>query len=155
LLQRIFTWDIPLLPEEHFGNPVKIGMAPIRAIGFGAGLIASNVWETAVMKPSRFATHTGRALAYTAERGGAEFSNPATWKEAWDASRLEDGSYFRMTTNASIQKVGGFQTKLLKLWIREGPQGVYDYFKTAGGDQGPAEITQMYQNWYEILLTKT
>jgi hypothetical protein len=154
LLQRIFTWDIPLLPEEHFGNPVKIGMAPIRAIGFGAGLIASNVWENAVMKPSRFATHFGRSLAYTAERGGAEFSNPATWKEAWDASRLEDGSYFRMTTNASIQKVGGFQTKLLKLWIREGPEGVYDYFKTAGGDQGPEEITRMYQNWYENLANE-
>ena len=112
LLHRIFTWDIPLLPEEHFGNPVKIGMAPIRAMGFVAGKVASNVWENLVMKPSRFATHTGRSLAYLAERGGAEFSNPADWKEAWDASQLEDGSFYRMTPNAAIQRVGGLQTKL-------------------------------------------
>ena len=151
LLHRIFTWDIPLLPEEHFGNPVKIGMAPIRAMGFVAGKVASNVWENLVMKPSRFATHTGRSLAYLAERGGAEFSNPADWKEAWDASQLEDGSFYRMTTNAAIQRVGGLQTKLLKLWIREGPQGVYDYFETIGEGQDPAQITQMYQNWYERL----
>ena len=151
LLHRIFTWDIPLLPEEHFGNPVKIGMAPIRAMGFVAGTVASNVWENLVMKPSRFATHTGRSLAYMAERGGAEFSNPADWKSAWDASQLEDGSFYRMTTNAAVQKVGGHQTKLLKLWIREGPQGVYDYFETIGEGQDPAQITQMYQDWYERL----
>ncbi len=151
LLHRIFTWDIPLLPEEHFGNPVKIGMAPIRAMGFVAGTVASNVWENLVMKPSRFATHTGRSLAYMAERGGAEFSNPADWKSAWDASQLEDGSFYRMTTNAAVQKVGGHQTKLLKLWIREGPQGVYDYFETIGEGQDQAQITQMYQDWYERL----
>ena len=59
VLHRMFTWDIPLLPEEHFGTAVKVGMAPIRAMGFVAGTVASNVWENAVMKPSRFATRTG------------------------------------------------------------------------------------------------
>ena len=49
----MFTWDIPLLPEEHFGTAVKVGMAPIRAMGFVAGTVASNVWENAVMKPTR------------------------------------------------------------------------------------------------------
>ena len=153
LLHRIFTWDIPLIPEEHFINPIKIGMAPIRAVGFVGGTVARNVWEHLVMKPSRLATRSGRSLAYLAERGGAEFSNPSDWKEAWDESRLEDQSFYRVTTNAAIRKVGGYQTELLKLWIGKGPQGVYDHFEKIGfaAGQDQAAVTQTYENWYESL----
>ena len=155
LLHRMFTWDIPLLPEEHFGTAVKVGMAPIRFMGSIAGFAASNVWENAVMKPSRFATRTGRMLAYREQAILAdEFANPPTWSEAWEAARLDDGSYYKITTNAAIDKVGGENTKILKIWIREGPQGVYDYFEKMASQRGAGqeEITQLYKNWYESLI---
>jgi hypothetical protein len=90
LLKRIFTWDIPLLPEEHFGTAVKVGLAPIRAVGFGLGTVARNVWEFGIMKPSRFATRLGRSLAFVGQRDSGQFANPARWrgtKPNWKTTR--------------------------------------------------------------------
>jgi len=153
LLKRIFSWDIPLLPEEHFGTAVKVGLAPVRAMGFFLGGAASNVWENAVMKPSRLATRSGRSLAYLAEQGAGEFTNPRNWKKAWDESKFEEGSWYKTTTNAATRIVGGAQTDMIKLFIRDGLQGVYDYFEQVGVGQGwdPQQVNDRYLNWYERL----
>ena len=66
LVRRMLTWDIPLLPEEHMGQAIGIAMAPVRTMGWFAGKAASTAWEWGVMKPSRFATRTGRSGAYLA-----------------------------------------------------------------------------------------
>ena len=156
LLKRIFTWDIPLLPEEHFGTAVKVGLSPIRAIGFGLGKATSAVWENVVMKPSRFATHLGRSVAYAAQQGSAGFRNPSKWKEAWDASELDDGSYYKSTTDAAINVVGSEQTKLLKIFIRDGLQGVYDFLEEVAQDENwdNQQLTDAYANWYESLANE-
>ena len=174
LLERIFTWDIPLLPEEHFmgkgplGTAIKIGMAPVRAMGFGIGTVASNMWEYGVMKPSRFATRTGRSLAYMAEQGlasprldsagitttmAAMFSRPDKWKEAWDASRLEDGSFYATALENSNALIGEQQTDLLKIFVRDGGQGVYDFFEDVGRTQGwgQQETTDAFARWMSSL----
>jgi len=174
ILERVFTWDIPLLPEEHFmgkgplGTAIKIGMGPVRAMGFGIGTVARNVWEHGVMKPSRFATRTGRSLAYMAEQGlassrldalggpvtlAAMFSRPKMWKEAWDRSRLDDGSFYGTATNKAIDLVGDAHTELLQLFIRDGGQGIYDAFESMGTEGGwdQARITDEFKNWMSLL----
>ena len=153
LLKRIFTWDIPLLPEEHFGTAVKVGMSPIRALGFGMGMVARNVWEFGVMKPSRYATRLGRSFAFLDEKNSGAFLNPARWREAWNKPRLEDGSYYQEASNAAIEMVGADQTDLLKIFIRDGGQGVYDHFEDTGKAFGYSdnEINERYQRWYEGL----
>ena len=153
LLKRIFTWDIPLLPEEHFGKAIEIGMAPIRAVGFGLGTVARNVWEFGVMKPSRFATRTGRSLAFMGARNSTDFLNPSRWRDAWNKTRLEDDSYYQSTLDAAIEKVGGGQVELMRVFLRDGGQGVYDYFEDQARKFGyPQEqVTRQYQDWYEAL----
>ena len=153
LLERIFTWDIPLLPEEHFGSAVKWGFAPIRAMGFVAGQVASNVWENAVMRPSRFATRLGRSAAYMAEKSSAGFNDAFKWKEAWDAAKFDDGSYYKSATKASIDKIGSEATDLLKIFLRDGLQGVYDFIEQVGIENGwdNQQILNSYTNWYERL----
>ena len=113
LWKRMLTWDIPLLPEEHFGKAVAWGMAPIRAVGFVGGKIASNVWEYGVMKPSRFATRLGRTGAYLTQKygGGSPFDNwhmvnPADWRGAWNESKRENDSYYHGTLDQAIDLVG-------------------------------------------------
>ena len=153
LLDRMFTWDIPLLPEEHFGSAVKWGFAPIRAMGFVAGQVASNVWENAVMRPSRFATRLGRSVAYMAEKSSAGFNDPYNWGEAWGAAKLDDGSYYKSATKASINKVGSENTDLLKIFLRDGLQGVYDFVEQVGVEQNwnPQRVLDVYTKWYDSL----
>jgi hypothetical protein len=174
ILERVFTWDIPLLPEEHFmgkgpvGTAIKIGMAPVRAMGFGIGTVARNVWEYGVMKPSRFATRTGRSLAYMAEQGlasprldaigipvtmAAMFSRPDKWKEAWDRSRLEHGSFYGTTIDKANSRVGEAQTQLLQIFIKDGGQGVYDFFEDVGAKEGwnQERLTGEFAEWMRSL----
>ena len=153
LLKRIFSWDIPLLPEEHFGTAVKVAMAPVRAMGFFLGAGASALWEGAVMKSSRFATRTGRSIAYMAKNNANEFANPVGMREAWRESEFEKGSWYKSTTDKAINLVGGVQTDMIKLFIRDGLQGVYDHLETVGAEQGwsAKQIDDEYLDWYDRL----
>ena len=153
LLKRIFTWDIPLLPEEHFGTAIKVGLAPIRAVGFGLGTVARNVWEFGIMKPSRFATRFGRSLAFMGQRDKGDFSDPTRWRDAWNKTRLEDDSYYQSTLDAAIEKVGGEQVELMRIFLRDGGQGVYDHLAERGEEFGyaPERIADQYQRWYDSL----
>ena len=132
LLKRIFTWDIPLLPEEHFGPVIEYAASPFRAMGFVAGTVASGIWENAIMKPSRLATRTGRTIAHRAQRGGSDFLNPKKWGEAWDAAEYDDGSYYKIATDTAVSIIGPERTDLLKTFLRDGAQGVYDKFEEIG-----------------------
>jgi len=160
LWKRMLTWDIPLLPEEHFGKVVAWGMAPIRAIGFMGGMIASNTWEYAVMKPSRFATRLSRTGAYLAEKyaGGSPFNdykmaNPANWREAWNETKRENDSYYGGVLEQAIDLVGGTQTDLLRAYLSEGQQGVFDKFvQLSNGDEQLAG--QRFRQWQKTLDTQ-
>ena len=153
LWKRILTWDIPLLPEEHLGQAIGIGMAPIRAMGFFAGKAASNAWEYGVMKPSRLATRWGRSGAYLGEKGGSSFFDPAQWREAWNAAKLEENSYYSGTVDKAINIVGDRQTDLLRSYLEGGHQAVYDNLLAEGELRGASteEINQIWKNWQENL----
>jgi len=164
LLRRIFTWDNPLLPEEFLrdkgviadsfvGTAFKGLLAPVSALGFVLGTTASTLWEGGVMKPSRFATRFGRSLAYMAEQSSNKFSNPVTLREAWRESELEEGSWYESTTRAAEKIVGGAQADMIKLFVRDGLQGVYDHFETIGREQrwSAKRIDDTYLDWYDSL----
>ena len=153
LWKRILTWDIPLLPEEHLGQAIGIGMAPIRAMGFFAGKAASNAWEYGVMKPSRLATRWGRSGAYLGEKGGSSFFDPAQWREAWNAAKLEENSYYSGTVDKAINIVGNRQTDLLRSYLEGGHQAVYDNLLAEGELRGASaeEINQIWKNWQKNL----
>ena len=160
LWKRMLTWDIPLLPEEHFGKVVAWGMAPIRAVGFMGGMIASNTWEYAVMKPSRFATRLSRTGAYLAEKyaGGSPFNdykmaNPANWREAWNETKRENDSYYGGVLEQAIDLVGGTQTDLLRAYLSEGQQAVFDKFvEFSNGDEQLASTR--FSQWQKTLDTQ-
>lgn len=159
LWKRMLTWDIPLLPEEHFGKVVAWGMAPIRAVGFVGGKIASNVWEYGVMKPSRFATRLGRTGAYLTQKygGGSPFDNwhmvnPADWRGAWNESKRENDSYYHGTLDQAIDLVGKAQVDLLRAYLADGQQGVFDKFVALTGDEQVAG--QRFRQWQETLDTQ-
>ncbi|MBR62442.1 MAG: hypothetical protein CL904_07340 [Dehalococcoidia bacterium] len=160
LWKRMLTWDIPLLPEEHFGTAVKWGMAPIRAVGFVAGKATSTLWETAIMKPSRFATRLGRTGAYLTQKYAglshwdpldtAQMGNPATWREAWNATKNENDSYYSGTVEAAVDLVGKQQTDLLRAYLTDGQQGVYDLI--LNNSQGNASVAQSrFEAWQTTL----
>jgi hypothetical protein len=158
LWKRIFTWDIPLLPEEHFGKAVAIGAAPLRAMGFLAGTAARNVWEHGVMKPSRFATRLGRTGAYLAEIGpqynnGTEsFINPARWREAWNNTKVEENSYYAGVIERVTNLIGDNQTDLLRAYLADGQQAVYDKIADQlGPNASPSQVNAVYQRWYSSL----
>ncbi len=153
LLKRIFTWDIPVLPEEHMGSVVKVGLSPLRAMGFFAGGVARNIWEYGIMKPSRFATHAGRSIAHRAERGGTDFLNPRKWKEAWDESEYDDGSYYKSATDKVVADLGRDQTELLKIFLRKDLQGVYDKLEEIGLAEGKDSeaIRQTFISFFDKL----
>ena len=160
LWKRMLTWDIPLLPEEHFGSAVKWGMAPIRAVGFVAGKATSTLWEKAVMEPSRFATRLGRTGAYLTQRyggiaswdplAGAQMGNPAKWREAWNATKRQNDSFYAGTLEKSIELVGKEQTNLLRSYLADGQQGVYELIlNQAQGDERTAQAR--FEAWQSTL----
>jgi len=148
LIKRMVTWDIPLLPEEHFGPVVAAAMAPARVMGFFAGKVVSGAWENLVMKPSRFATHFGRTTNYLLHG-----QDPSNFGKAWDATQLEDDSYWQGTVNSVINMVGDTQTEMLRLYSRDGIKGVFDYFQIVGQQQkwSTEEIQRRYRDWYSDL----
>ena len=158
LWKRMLTWDIPLLPEEHFGKAVAWGMAPVRAVGFVGGAIASATWEM-VMKSSRFATRLGRTGAYLTQKygGGASFDNwhmvnPADWRGAWNESKRENDSYYHGTLDQAIDLVGKAQVDLLRAYLADGQQGVFDKFVALTGDEQVAG--QRFRQWQKTLDTQ-
>ena len=108
LIKRMVTWDIPLLPEEHFGPVIEAAASPARVLGFFAGKAVSGVWQNLVMKPSRFATHWGRAMNYNIH--SEKFMGPQHWGKIWEETQLEDDSYWQGIVNSVIDIVGDVQT---------------------------------------------
>jgi len=153
LWKRILTWDIPLLPEEHMGKAIGIGMAPIRAVGFFAGKAASGLWEHGVMRPSRLATRLGRSGAYLAEKGAASFADPRDWREAWNNAKYEENSYYSGTVKRAERIVGRYQTRLLRAYLEGGQQGVYDLMLKEAQARGvaPEDVENHWRNWQSTL----
>ena len=153
LIKRMLTWDIPLLPEEHLGRAVGIGMAPVRMMGWFVGKGASNLWEHGVMKPSRFATRLGRSGGYLAEKGLGSFVNPGDWRESWNNTKLEENSYYSGTVKNAERIVGRHQTRLLRAYLEGGQQAVYDLMLKEGTKNGVPEdrIQSHWRNWQSTL----
>ena len=153
LIKRMLTWDIPLLPEEHLGRAVGIGMAPVRMMGWFVGKGASNLWEHGVMKPSRFATRLGRSGGYLAEKGLGSFVNPGDWRESWNNTKLEENSYYSGTVKNAERIVGRHQTRLLRAYLEGGQQAVYDLMVKEGTKNGVPEdrIQSHWRNWQSTL----
>ena len=153
LVRRMLTWDIPLLPEEHMGQAIGIAMAPVRTMGWFAGKAASTAWEWGVMKPSRFATRTGRSGAYLAEKGLGSFADPRDWRESWNETKLEENSYYSGTVKAAERVVGRHQTRLLRAYLEGGQQGAYDLILKEGQKNGLTEekASEYWRNWQSSL----
>jgi hypothetical protein len=151
--KRLFTWDIPLLPEEHFGV-LQHALAPARAIGFGLGKIASQTWEQGVMRPSRFAQRAWRTAGYLSrEESTFHNVNPSRWNEAWKAAEYEKGSFYKVAIDRSIELVGKERTEELELYIRGGLQEVYNHFESNGEKENLSaeRIRQIYTDWASSL----
>lgn len=147
--KRLFTWDIPLLPEEHFGV-LQHALAPARALGFGLGKVASQTWEQGVMKPSRFAQRAFRTAGYLAREESAYHNiNPSRWNEAWKAAEYEKGSFYKTAVDRSIELVGKERTEELELYIRGGLQEIYNHFESNGEKQNLSDdrVRQNYTDW--------
>ena len=153
LVRRMLTWDIPLLPEEHMGQAIGIAMAPVRTMGWFAGKAASTAWEWGVMKPSRFATRTGRSGAYLAEKGLGSFADPRDWRESWNETKLEENSYYSGTVKKAERIVGRHQTRLLRAYLEGGQQGAYDLILKEGQKNGLTEekASEYWRNWQSSL----
>ena len=151
LIRRMVTWDIPLLPEEHFGPVVAAAASPARVLGFFAGKAVSGAWENLVMKPSRFATHLGRAMNYNLHSG--QFMGPQDWGKIWNETQLEDDSYWAGTINSVIDLVGDTQTEMLRLYSRDGIRGVFERYQKVGEQRGWSQekVQNEYRNWYSNL----
>jgi hypothetical protein len=153
LIRRMLTWDIPLLPEEHMGQAIGIGMAPVRTMGWFAGKAASTAWEWGVMKPSRFATRTGRWGAYLGEKGLGSFADPRDWRESWNETKLEENSYYSGTVKQAERIVGRHQTRMLRAYLEGGQQGAYDLILKEGQKNGLSEekAAEYWRNWQSSL----
>ena len=153
LWKRILTWDIPLLPEEHMGKAIGVGMAPVRAMGFVAGKVAGGLWEHGVMKPSRLATRWGRSGAYLAEKGMGSFFDPADWRESWNNTKYEENSYYSGTVKKAERIVGRHQTRLLRAYLEDGQQGAYDLILKEMEQSGrsPEDADTYWRNWQSTL----
>ena len=153
LIRRMLTWDIPLLPEEHMGQAIGIGMAPVRVMGWFAGKAASTAWEWGVMKPSRFATRAGRSGAYLAEKGLGSFADPRDWRESWNETKLEENSYYSGTVKRAERIVGRHQTRMLRAYLEGGQQGAYDLILKEGQKNGLSEekANEYWRNWQSTL----
>ena len=153
LIRRMLTWDIPLLPEEHMGQAIGVAMAPVRTMGWFAGKAASTAWEWGVMKPSRFATRTGRSGAYLAEKGMGSFFDPRDWRESWNETKHEENSYYSGTVKKAERIVGRHQTRLLRAYLEGGQQGAYDLILKEGqkNDLSEEKAKEYWRNWQSTL----
>ena len=153
LIRRMLTWDIPLLPEEHMGQAIGVAMAPVRMMGWFAGKAASTAWEWGVMKPSRYATRTGRWGAYLAEKGLGSFFDPRDWRESWNETKHEENSYYSGTVKKAERIVGRHQTRLLRAYLEGGQQGAYDLILKEGQKNGLSEekAKDYWRNWQSTL----
>jgi hypothetical protein len=136
LLERMATWDFPLIPEEYLPGILQAGLAPVRALGFLSGKVVSNTWETGVMKPSRFATHLGRtglsmmdqhtsfAFGSPIPVADAGFLNPGNWMDQWNATQVDNDTYTKEALRAAEDLVGKERLDMLRLLRRDGVSGV-------------------------------
>lgn len=178
LLSRAFTWDNPLLPEEHFPAvfkyPIKAVIAPI---GFGAGFVARGIWEVGAMKLSRWAQRFYSTLNYLRPEvdkddmrhaagvggfmgvpfagyaggliKGVATSSPGTWREAWNASKRQEDTYDKLAVEKVKNLLGDEETARLRKFRLDGGSGVVQDWLDEGFTLEQAN--QKWQQWYSNL----
>ena len=164
LMMRMATWDWPLIPEEwlvrgaerlgggFLSATAEIGLAPVRAVGWGIGKVAGTAWE-GVEKSWRWGQHAGRSYFGMVERHPEdwnEFLTPSNWYQTWNETTRDNDSYTTESVVAAIDLIGEERVELMRLYLREGRlDGVFERVKARGEADGRSEneILDAFNDW--------
>ena len=170
LWDRIAHWDIPII-EDAFSNPITSILWPVRAVGYGIASGTKGVWDV-VMKGYRAGTHAYRSADLMVARSNprlfpnptnpffqaemptsANFLNPAKWLDAWNDTMLDEDTYSDFAISKGTDLVGPARLELMRLYMRDGLQGVAERFEEMGVDQGLSreKTASAFASWVESL----